>query len=85
MYERIPGFEHARDPQPSTVGAAERNSGVELLDDGGGVGNSGADSRGPIRLADLYKVAAKHSKIPVKVSVGAGPANLACHVYFQHY
>jgi 5-methyltetrahydropteroyltriglutamate--homocysteine methyltransferase len=85
MYERIPGFEHARDPHPSTVGAAERNSGVELLDDWGGVVNSGAVSRGPIRLADLYKVAAKHSKVPVKVSVGAGPANLAWHVYFQHY
>ena len=85
MYERIPGFEHARDPHPSTVGAAERNKGVELLDDWGGVVNSGPVSRGPIRLADLYKVAAKHSKVPVKVSVGAGPANLAWHVYFQHY
>jgi 5-methyltetrahydropteroyltriglutamate--homocysteine methyltransferase len=85
MYERIPGFEAARDPHPLTVGATERNKGVELLDDWGGVVNSGPVSRGPIRLADLYKIAAKHSKKPIKVSVGAGPANLAWHVYFKHY
>ena len=42
-------------------------------------------THGPIRLADLYKIAAKHAKAPVKVSVGAGPANLAWHVYFKHY
>ncbi len=42
-------------------------------------------SHGPIRLADLYKIAAKHTTAPVKVSVGAGPANLAWHVYFKHY
>ena len=85
MYERIPGFEHARDPHPSTQGVTDRNKVIELLDDWGGVVNSGPVSRGPIRLADLYKVAAKHSKAPVKVSVGAGPINLAWHVYFKHY
>jgi len=83
MYERIGGFEPARNPHPLSVGATERNKGVELLDDWGGVVNSGPVSRGPIRLADLYKVAAKHAKRPVKVSVGAGPANLAWHVYFH--
>src|SRR5205085_1855725 len=85
MYERIGGFEHAREPHPSTVGAKERDKGVELLDDWGGVINSGPVTRGPIRLADLYKVSSKHAKVPVKVSVGAGPANLAWHVYFKHY
>jgi 5-methyltetrahydropteroyltriglutamate--homocysteine methyltransferase len=85
MYERIPGFEHARDPHPSTQGVTDRNKVIELLDDWGGVVNSGAVSRGPIRLADLYKVAAKHAKTPIKVSVGAGPINLAWHVYFKHY
>ena len=29
--------------------------------------------------------ASKHATRPVKVSVGAGPANLAWHVYFKHY
>jgi 5-methyltetrahydropteroyltriglutamate--homocysteine methyltransferase len=85
MYERIGGFEHAREQHPSTIGAAERNKGAELLDDWGGVINSGPVTRGPIRLADLYKIAAKHTSAPVKVSVGAGPANLAWHVYFKHY
>src|SRR5207244_11949626 len=83
MYERIGGFDPARNPHPLSVGATERDKGVELLDDWGGVVNSGPVSRGPIRLADLYKVAAKHAKRPVKVSVGAGRANLARHVYFH--
>jgi 5-methyltetrahydropteroyltriglutamate--homocysteine methyltransferase len=85
MYERIGGFEHAREQHPSTVGATERNMGSEIMDDWGGVINSGPVTRGPIRLADLYKVATKHAKAPVKVSVGAGPANLAWHVHFKHY
>src|SRR5216117_809435 len=85
MYERIGGFQHAKEPHPSEIGAAVRTKEVELLSDWGGVINSGPVSRGPIRLADLYKIAQKHAKVPVKVSVGAGPANLAWHVYFRHY
>jgi methionine synthase II (cobalamin-independent) len=84
MYERIGGFEPAREPHPSMVDAGP-SQGKEILDDWGGVINSGPVSRGPIRLADLYKIAAKHTKTPIKVSVGAGPANLAWHVYFKHY
>src|SRR5437764_2785836 len=84
MYERIGGFDPAREPHPSGVNAAP-SQGKEILDDWGGVVNSGPVSRGPIRLADLYGVAAKHAKRPIKVSVGAGPANLAWHVYFEHY
>jgi 5-methyltetrahydropteroyltriglutamate--homocysteine methyltransferase len=85
LYERIGGFEHAREPHPSTVGATERTQGVEIMDDWGGVINSGPVTRGPIRWADLYKVARRHAKGPIKVSVGAGPANLAWHVHFKHY
>jgi 5-methyltetrahydropteroyltriglutamate--homocysteine methyltransferase len=85
MYERIPGFEHAREPHPSSQYATERNRVVEIMDDWGGVINSGEVKHGPIRLVDLYKVAKKHAKVPVKVSVGAGPVNLAWHVYFKHY
>jgi 5-methyltetrahydropteroyltriglutamate--homocysteine methyltransferase len=36
-------------------------------------------------LADFYKAAAAHATRPIKVSVGAGPVNLAWHVYFEHY
>ena len=84
LYERIEGFEHAREEHPSTKGA-DRNRVVELLDDWGGVINSGAVGKSTLRFADLYKVAKKHAHKPIKVSVGAGPINLAWHVYFQHY
>jgi 5-methyltetrahydropteroyltriglutamate--homocysteine methyltransferase len=63
----------------------ERTKEVELLSDWGGVVNSGPVSRGPIRLADLYRIAKRNARRPIKVSVGAGPVNLAWHVYFRHY
>jgi len=84
MYERIGGFEAAREPHPSGVGKP-KSQGKAILDDWGGVVNSGPVTRGPIRLADLYQITASHAKKPIKVSVGAGPANLAWHVYFKHY
>ena len=85
MYERIGGFEPAKEEHPSAVGAATITKEVALLSDWGGVINSGPVKHGPIRLVDLYKVAARYAKKPLKVSVGAGPVNLAWHVYFQHY
>jgi methionine synthase II (cobalamin-independent) len=84
MYERIPGFEHAREPHPAYVGQGP-SFGKEMFDDWGGVINSGPVEHGPIRYADLFRIAKRHAKKPVKVSVGAGPVNLAWHVYFQHY
>ena len=75
---------NAREPHPSGVGA-DPSQGKDLLDDWGGVINSGPVSRGPIRWTDLYKMANKHATAPMKVSIGAGPANLAWHVYFEHY
>jgi 5-methyltetrahydropteroyltriglutamate--homocysteine methyltransferase len=84
MYERIPGFEAAREPHPLYVNA-DASQIHTIMDDWGGVVNSGPVSRGPIHLADLYKIATKHTKKPIKVSVGAGPVNLAWHVYFKHY
>ena len=85
MYERIGGFEPAREEHRIRRRGRPSTQGNELLDDWGGVINSGPVTRGPIRLADLYKIAKKHATRPVKVSVGAGPANLAWHVYFKHY
>jgi 5-methyltetrahydropteroyltriglutamate--homocysteine methyltransferase len=84
MYERIGGFEQAREEHPSYAGQA-KSQGKAILDDWGGVVNSGPVTRGPIRLADLYKITSSHARKPIKVSVGAGPANLAWHVYFRHY
>jgi methionine synthase II (cobalamin-independent) len=85
MYERIGGFDEAREPHPLEAGAETRDKSIELLADWGGVINSGPVTRGPIRLTDLYKIAKKYTDKPIKVSVGAGPVNLAWHVYFQHY
>ncbi len=84
LYERIPGFEPAREEHPSFVNQ-ESSFGKVMFDDWGGVINSGPVSRGPIRWADLYKIAARNAQVPVKVSVGAGPVNLAWHAYFKHY
>jgi methionine synthase II (cobalamin-independent) len=85
MYERIDGFAPAKEAHPSEVGAAERTKEVELLSDWGGVVNDGPVARGPIRLVDLYKIAKRYAEKPLKVSVGAGPVNLAWHVYYEHY
>ena len=89
LYERIPGFDPSRNPHPSTQGA-DPSQGGTLLDDWGGVINDGpVDSKAStLRFADLYKVAKSKATVPVKVSIGAGPANLAWHVYFNetsHY
>src|SRR5215813_2383615 len=65
MYERIGGFDPAREPHPAYVDAGP-SQGKEILDDWGGVINNGPVSRGPIRLADLYRIASRHSKTPIK-------------------
>jgi 5-methyltetrahydropteroyltriglutamate--homocysteine methyltransferase len=86
LYERIPGFEPTRNPHPSMVNAGP-SAGKTFLDDWGGVINNGPVDKAPdaLRLPDLYDIAAKAAgKVPVKVSVGAGPANLAWHVYFNN-
>ena len=85
MYERIPGFEAAKEEHPSAVGVAEQTKEIALLSDWGGVINSGPVSRGPLRLVDLFKMAQRYATRPIKVSVGAAPVNLAWHVYYKHY
>src|SRR5262245_3690637 len=85
MYERLPGFAAAKEEHPSAVGAATRTKEIALLSDWGGVVNDGPVGPGPLRLADLYALARRFATRPLKVSVGAGPINLAWHVYFQHY
>lgn len=85
MYERIGGFDPAKEEHPSALGTEARTKEIELLSDWGGVVNSGPVTHGPIRLADLYGIANRYATRPMKVSVGAGPVNLAWHVYFKHY
>ena len=86
MYERIGGFDPAREPHPAEASAeGSYDKTMELLHDWGGVINSGPVTHGPIRLVDLYQIAKQYTDKPIKVSVGAGPVNLAWHVYFEHY
>ena len=84
LYERIPGFDPSRNPHPSMVGAGP-SAGKAILDDWGGVINNGPVDKGhdTLRWTDLYQIAKKEATVPVKVSIGAGPANLAWHVYFN--
>jgi methionine synthase II (cobalamin-independent) len=89
LYERIPGFEPSRNPHPSYVGA-DASQGKAIMDDWGGVIVSGPVDEKPdaLRWPDLYDIARGQAHVPVKVSIGAGPANLAWHVYFgndSHY
>jgi methionine synthase II (cobalamin-independent) len=85
MYERMGGFKEAKEEHPSAVDAEEWTKEIALLSDWGGVINDGPIERGPIRLAELYRLGAASATKPMKVSVGAGPVNLAWHVYFEHY
>ena len=68
------------------VGAAP-SEGKTILDDWGGVINNGpVDKQGTIRAGrTCTRSPGQHTNKPVKVSIGAGPANLAWHVYFKHY
>ena len=86
MYERIPGFDPAKEEHPAAVDAATMTKEIMLLSDWGGVVNSGpVEGKAALRLVDFYKLAKRYATRPLKVSVGAGPVNLAWHVYFKHY
>jgi 5-methyltetrahydropteroyltriglutamate--homocysteine methyltransferase len=68
MYERI-GASSTPGAASLDVGA-DAEPGKEILDDWGGVINSGPVTAGRSGSPTLYKIA-KHAKAPVKVSVGA--------------
>ena len=70
MYERIGGFEPAREPHPSEAGVEGAYDRVmALIHDWGGVINSGPVTHGPIRLRDLYEIAKPHDR-PADQGVG---------------
>src|SRR5437667_3384 len=56
---------------------------VWLLDQAGCVAVNGSIERGALRLADLYEIAQRNTKRPVKASVGAGPVQLATCAVFK--
>src|SRR5262249_60806657 len=75
----------AKEEHPNVVDATTWTKETALLSDWGGVVNDGPVAHGPIRLSDLHRIASRTATRPLKVSVGAGPAHLARHVYVKHY
>ena len=86
-YERLGGFSKAKLPNP--LAREIEKSGEDLsqaawMHDWGGTAVTGEVSRGiPGRLGEMYEVARPLTDKPLKVSVGAGPANLTFHVDFN--
>jgi 5-methyltetrahydropteroyltriglutamate--homocysteine methyltransferase len=79
--ERIGGFGREKLPHPAAAKARGRD--VWALDEAGGVALEGPLSRGPIRLATLYRLAQRHTERPVKACVGAGPVQLSTLAHFR--
>lgn len=79
--ERIGGFGKEKLPHPARMKA--KGADAFLLDEVGGVALKGPIERGPIRMAELYGIAQRNTKKPIKACVGAGPIQLSTLVHFQ--
>jgi 5-methyltetrahydropteroyltriglutamate--homocysteine methyltransferase len=79
--ERIDGFGKAKLPHPARAKA--RGTDAFTIDEAGGVALRGPVARGPIRMAELYSLAARHTSRPLKACVGAGPAQLSTLVHYE--
>ena len=79
--ERIGGFGREKLEHP----ARSRTGGKDAftLDGSGGVAVRGPIERGPVRLAELYAIAAGAADRPVKACVGAGPLQLSTMAHFE--
>ena len=80
-FERIGGFGHEKLEHP----ARSRTEGKDAftLDESGGVAVRGPIERGPVRLAELYDIAAGVAQRPIKACVGAGPLQLSTMAHFE--
>jgi len=87
-YERLGGFSKSKLPNPIARGIEA--SGKDLsqaawMHDWGGTAVTAKVSRGvPGRLGEMYDIARGLTDKPLKVSVGAGPANLTFHVDLKY-
>ncbi len=79
-FERIHGFGSEKLPHPSRDKA--KGSDAWLLDEIGSVAVKGPIERGPLRLAELYKLAQRNTSRPIKACVGAGPIQLSTCAQF---
>ncbi|MEA2380375.1 MAG: 5-methyltetrahydropteroyltriglutamate--homocysteine methyltransferase [Solirubrobacteraceae bacterium] len=80
-FERIGGFGREKLEHPARARTAGKDA--FTLDESGGVAVRGPIERGPVRLADLYAIAARAADQPVKASVGAGPLQLSTMAHFE--
>jgi len=78
--ERTGGFGKAKVQHPARSKAQGRD--VWALDEAGGIELVGPITRGPIRLAALFRLAQKHTHKPIKACVGAGPVQLSTLAHF---
>jgi 5-methyltetrahydropteroyltriglutamate--homocysteine methyltransferase len=80
-FERIGGFGREKLEHPARSQVAGKDA--FTLDESGGVAVCGPIERGPVRLAELYGIAAGLAHGPVKACVGAGPLQLSTMAHFQ--
>jgi 5-methyltetrahydropteroyltriglutamate--homocysteine methyltransferase len=87
-YERLGGFSKSKLPNPIARGieaSGEDLSQAAWMHDWGGTAVTAKVSRGiPGRLGEMYEIARGLTDKPLKVSVGAGPANLTFHVDLKY-
>ncbi len=79
--ERVHGFGKEKLPHPAASRAKGRDE--WSLDEAGGVAVEGPITRGPIRMAALYRMAQKNTERPIKACVGAGPVQLSTLAHFK--
>src|SRR5579859_748934 len=78
--ERIEGFGREKLPHPSR---ARAGADAFVLDEAGGVAVRGPIARGPVRMAELFRIAQRNATRPIKACVGAGPIQLSTLAHFE--
>ncbi len=78
--ERIHGFGKEKLPHPAR---SKAGADTWALDEAGGVAVRGPIERGPVRLAELFRIAQRNTDKPVKACVGAGPVQLSTLAHFE--
>ncbi|HTJ46042.1 MAG TPA: cobalamin-independent methionine synthase II family protein [Kofleriaceae bacterium] len=79
--ERTHGFSQEKLPHPARAKAKGRD--IWALDEAGGVAVEGPITRGPVRMALIYRWAQSHTDKPIKACVGAGPVQLSTLAHFR--
>ena len=79
--ERIDGFGKHKLAHPKRDVVPEHDR--FQTDEAGGVELRGEPKRGPIRMAELFRMAQQNTERPIKACVGAGPIQLSAMAHFQ--